>query len=307
MSSGDATGHILSVCIVNWNTRELLRACLESLRRNPSARAQLEIIVVDNASSDSSAELVARDFPEVRLLANAENRGYAAGNNQAIAASGGEYVLLLNPDTEVAPGALDKLLEFLRDHPEAAGVAPRLVGPDGATQRSCRGFPDPWAVFADALGLARLFPRSRRLGRYRLTWWNHDDLREVDQPMASALLLRRSALKRVGAFDEDFPIFFNDVDLCYRLKQAGWRLYFDPEATVLHHHGASTAQVRRRMIIESHRSLARFYRKHYRGRRGCWPVLALNRLGLWLRLAALALRGGGRQEDSPAPGREIGA
>ena len=286
-------GPALSVCIVNWNTRDLLRACLQSLKRCPPT-AGLEVIVVDNASDDASGEMVAREFPEARLVANSENRYYAAASNQAIAVSRGAYLLLLNPDAEVTAGALDRLVEFLRSHPEAGAVAPRLVGPDGETQLSCRGFPEPGPLFADALGLARLLPRSRWLGRYRMAFWDHGDLREVEQPMASALLLRRPALDQIGAFDVSFPMFFNDVDLCYRLRQAGWRIYFEPAATVLHHHGASTSQARREMIVESHRSLRLFYRKHYRGRLGYWPVLALNRVALWLRLASLRLRGGAR-------------
>lgn len=282
----------LSVCIVSWNTRELLDACLQSLRSIPD-RITREVIVVDNASEDGTAEMVRTGYPDVTLIANESNLGYAAANNQAIAAARGELILLLNPDIVVLEGALDTLVGFLREHDEAAAVAPRLVLPDGSTQASCRSFPTPDVVLYEALGLSRVFPRSRRFGRYRMTWWDYDDERPVAQPMASALLIRRSALEEVGAMDEQFPIFFNDVDLCKRLWDAGWEIWYTPRATMVHTGGASTSQVRRRMIDESHRSFLRFYEKHYAGRIPGWQYLGarlLLRLGHVARVAAYALR-----------------
>jgi len=261
---------MLSVCIVNWNTRDRLRACLRSLQEWPPQTA-MEVVVVDNASTDGSAEMVRAEFPQVTLLANQDNRGYAEGNNQGIAASRGEYVMLLNPDTEVippsrpgAPHPFDVLVGFLEQHPEAGAVAPQLVSPDGSVQRSCRSFPTPGALLWEFLGASRLFPASRRLGAYRMTYWDHRSCREVDQPMGSCLVLRRQALDEVGVFDPQFRIFFNEVDLCYRLKRAGWRIYFTPQAAILHYGGESTRQVRLAMIRESGEALQRFYRKHYR-------------------------------------------
>ncbi len=213
----------LSIVIVSWNTRELLDACLVSIRTIPDEVTR-EVIVVDNASADGSAEMVARDHPQVTLIANDENRGYAAGNNQGTEVAEGEHVLLLNPDIVVLDGALDTLARFLQEHPRAGAVAPRLILPDGSVQASCRSFPTPDVVLYEALGLSRLFPRSRRFGRYRMTWWDYDDERPVDQPMASAILVRGAALNEVGEMDEQFPIFFNDVDLCKRLRDAGWEI-----------------------------------------------------------------------------------
>ncbi|MBM3500566.1 MAG: glycosyltransferase family 2 protein, partial [Armatimonadetes bacterium] len=241
---------LLSICIVNWNTRDYLRACLRSIRET-IAHLDHETIVVDNASADGSAAMVAEEFPQVMLIANADNLKYAAGNNQALRAATGASKLLLNPDVVLKPGAVEELLAALDRHPKAGAVAPRLVHPDGSPQLSCRTFPDPPALAYEALGLARLFPHSRRFGAYRMSWWAHDDERRVDQPMASALLIRAAALEAVGLFDEDFPIFFNDVDLCRRLLDAGWEVWFTPRAEVIHHVGASTRQVRRAMIAES--------------------------------------------------------
>ncbi|MGC9318006.1 MAG: glycosyltransferase family 2 protein [Armatimonadota bacterium] len=285
----------LSVCIVNWNTRDLLEDCLESIREAPDAVSR-EIIVVDNASGDGSAEMVRARHPEVALIANEENLGYAAANNQAIEQAAGSHVLLLNPDITVHPGALDALVDVLGRRPEAGAVAPRLILPDGSVQASCRSFPTPDVVLYEALGLSRLFPRSRTFGRYRMTWWDYDEERTVDQPMASALLLRGEALAEVGGMDEGFPMFFNDVDLCKRLWDAGWEVWFAPQASMDHVGGAATSQVRRRMLVESHRSFVRFYEKHYRGRLARWQyvsALMLLGMGYRVRLAMLRLRGDG--------------
>jgi len=280
MASDVRLAPVLSICIVNWNTKDDLRFCLASLAANPPGVPH-EVIVVDNASSDGSARMVSGEFVEVKLIANSENLQYARGNNQALQAARGEFLLLLNPDTEVRLHTLDRLLAFMRDHPDAGAAAPKLLNRDGSLQRSVRSFPTPAMLFFEATGLARLFPRSPRFGRYRMTFWDYDTVREVDQPMASALLLRRAALDQVGLFDEQFPMFFNDVDLCYRLKAGGWKVYFVPEAEVVHKVGGSTRQVRPRMIRSSHQGLLAFYRKHYRGRIPAL-VYGLTVAGIWL-------------------------
>lgn len=281
----------ISICIVNWNTRELLQACLASL---PAACGELrsQVIVVDNASSDGSADMVREQFPWVELIANPENRYYAAANNQALRAATAPLKLLLNSDIETPPGSLGALAAWLGEHPRAGAVAPRLVYPDGRLQHNCRSFPDPGAVIWEALGLSRLFPRSRVLAKWRMTWWDHDDERTVDQPMASALLLRAQAIEEVGLFDEQFPMFFNDVDLCRRLWDGGWEVWFTPAVTFTHHHGASTRLARREMVAESGRSFLRYYRKHYRGK-VAWPLYALA-TGLLRAVYAVRIAGAGR-------------
>ena len=270
----------LSIVIVNWNTREYLGACLGSIEANPPG-SEYEAVVIDNASSDGSAEMVRECFDRVILMENAQNVGYAEGNNQGIRRSRGEFVLLLNPDTEVKPGALDALLGFAREHSDAAAVGCRLVGPDGKAQGSCRSFPDALGVFFEYTGLSRVFPKSRRFGSYRMTYFRYNREAEVDQPMGSCLLLSRKAVDEVGMFDKDFTIFFNEVDWCYRAKQKGWKVYFTPDAEVLHHGGASTRQAKADMAGESHRAMQEFYRKHYRGHL-CWPVY-------WFIMAAISV------------------
>lgn len=286
----------LSVVIVNWNTRELLGACLCSLRKALAASSlRAEILVVDNASTDGSAERVRSEFPEVRLFANAENRDYAGGNNQGLVAATGAWVLLLNPDTEVPRGALERLVEDLREHPRWGAVAPALVHPDGRLQDSVRGFPSPRSLMGELTGLGRLFPGSA-WGAYRPRALPEDRISLVDQPMASAFLIRKAALDAVGFFDEAFPLFFNDVDLCFRLKQAGWEIVYDPRVRVVHHGGASTRQVRPEAIRKSHQGLVDFYAKHYAGRLPGLVyagIVGIIRGTGWLR-ASLAARNRGR-------------
>lgn len=256
----------LSIIIVNWNTRDYLRRCLESIRDNPPA-CDYEVIVVDNASSDESARMVRENFgSDVKLIDNRRNAGYAEGNNQGIEIAQGEYLVLLNPDTEVKPGSLDRLLAFGRSHPDAAAVGCRLVGPDDIVQSSCRSFPEPLAVLFEYTRLSRIFPRSRLFGAYRMTYFDYAHVAEVDQPMGSCLLLSRKAVEDVGMFDQLFPIFFNEVDWCYRAKENGWKIYFTPDVEIVHHGGASTRQIKPAMILESHRSLRNFYEKHYKKR-----------------------------------------
>ena len=251
---------MLSVLIVNWNTRDLLRACLASLREHP-ATGGMETIVVDNASADGSAAMVRDEFPEAILVASPVNTGYAKGNNLAFARAGGDRLLTLNPDTEVLEGTLDGALSALDRHPAAGAVAVRLVGTDGATQRSVRGFPTPLGIAGDLLKV-----RRGPLDAYRLARFDYEKEGPAPQPMGTFLLFRREALVAVGApskpFDEAFPIFFNEVDLLKRLDDAGWPTVYTPAVRVLHHGGESTKQVRKAMIWESHRSLVRYLKKH---------------------------------------------
>lgn len=287
----------LSVILVNWNTRDLLRRCLESLR-GALAGIEAEIVVVDNASADGSAAMVRDQFPQVRLIANSENRNYAAGSNQGLAAATGEHLLLLNPDTELTATAVRALLEFLQARPRAGAVAPLLAHPDGGAQASVRRFPTPALMARTVFG--------RALGRADADgyWIEPDPEGEpvvVDQPMASCFLVRATALREIGGFDEQFPLFFNDVDLCFRLRQAGWEIWYVPRVRVLHHGGASTRQARPRAIRESHRGLQRYFAKHHRREMNGVAFGGLM-AGIWLagiaRAAMASLRGGQRQEET---------
>lgn len=255
---------MLSILIVNWNTKDLLRACLTSIQRYPPS-SKFEVIVVDNNSTDGSASMVRQEFPGVVLVDLPTNTGYARGNNHGFEQARGEYVLTLNPDTEFIDGSLDKAIRILDDNPDFGVLGAKQIGVDGNVQRSVRGFPSLAGIFGDVTGLGRLFPRSA-LGSYRLTGFDYNRHQDAPQPMGTFLLFRRKALKDVGdvkaPFDEDFPIFFNEVDLLYRLRKKGWPCLYSPEVRILHHGGESTKLVRKNMIWESHRSLVRFMQKH---------------------------------------------
>lgn len=289
----------LTVAIVSWNTQALLAACLESLRHELYGLAA-EVYVVDNASADGSADMVARDYPWVRLIANEDNRGFAAANNQVFEIARGEKVLLLNPDTEVKPGAIRTLMKVLDKNPSIAVVAPQLLNSDGSIQRSCRQFPTFTAMFYELLGLSKLFPNDPRFGSYKMLDFEHDHAREVDQPEGACLMIRKTLLEEIGTLDEGYFMLFEEVDWCYRIKKAGMNIWFTPDAKVVHHYGQSIKQVKAKMILSSHRGLIRFWRKHYREDR-MWldPFVAFGLMSLaYVRIAAYKLRNG---STAPTP------
>lgn len=264
----------LTVVVVSWNTRDLLDRSLETLkedleRTSKSDNLETEVFVVDNDSKDGSAAMVAEKHGWATLIANDDNLGFAKANNQVLRQAKGLYILLLNPDTEVEPGALKTLIDFLEAHPKAGIVAPQLLNSDGSIQRSCRQFPTFTGMLFELIGLSKLFPKGSKMGTtfraYKMLDWEHDDEREVDQPEGACLLLRREVLEEVGLLDEGYFMLFEEVDWCYRIKKAGWQIWFTPSARVMHHYGQSIKQVKARMILSSHRGLYRFWRKHYRG------------------------------------------
>lgn len=258
---------MLSVLVVNWNTREKLLACLESIRRFSPSMAH-EIIVVDNDSSDGSADAVANLYPDVILVRPGQNTGYAKGNNIAFGLAKGDFLLTLNPDTEFCDQSIDLAIQTLIELPAVGCVAIKLMDFDGSTQRSVRGFPAFLGVLGQVTGLDRIFSSSV-LSSYSLPAFDYTRLGPAPQPMGTFLLFRKSALAAVGdpakPFDESFPIFFNEVDLLYRLHVAGYDCWYQPQGRVYHHHGASTRQVKKAMVWESHNSLARYWAKHWRG------------------------------------------
>ena len=263
----------LSVLIVTWNSAADIEACIDSIHFG----SEFEVIAVDNASTDATRDKLGR-YHHLQLIANSSNLGYARANNQGINLATGEYVLLLNPDTRIELGALDVLSRYLDEHPDIGAVAPRLISPDGSTQYSIRSLPTAASLFWELIGLSRLFPKSRIFGRWKMKYFDYEHSAEVDQPMASCLMLRRTALDSLVTspsslapspsslvpcvMDDQFPMFFNDVDLSKRMADAGWKTTYLPDARVVHRHGASTRQVRPKMIRESHRSAFRYLRKH---------------------------------------------
>ena len=259
----------LSIIIVNWNTRELLAGCLGSVLRcqtSPTADGRplaAEVIVVDNASTDGSAALARQRFPQVRLIENARNVGFAAANNQALRLGRGRYVVLLNSDTEVHLGALEVLVGFMETHPRAGGCGPRLLNADGSLQASCHPMLTPGREFWRLLFLDRLWRRAT----YAQAAWDWQTPRPVEVIKGACLLLRRAALEQVGPLDESYFMYTEEMDLCYRLAQAGWELWWVPQAVVKHYEGASSKQVAEAMYLQLYRSKVQFYRKFGGARR----------------------------------------
>jgi hypothetical protein len=270
----------VGVVIVTYNSADVVGACLGSLLG--AASTPMQVVVVDNDSSDDTGDLIAEQFPQVTLIRKDQNRFYAAASNQGIQRVSGRYILLLNPDTILPVGGIDALSIFLDSHPDAAAVAPQLVYPNGRRQPSLREFPGLDTLWYDLLGLAFLFPRSRTFGRWRMGYFDGQSERAVDQPMASCLMIRREALQQVGLFDESYPMFFNDVDWCARVKNAGLTIMYTPDIKITHQGGASVAKAKIRMIWMSHRAywlyLSRLHRGHLFKRLLVdlsWPVLVL--------------------------------
>jgi GT2 family glycosyltransferase len=255
----------LSVVILNYNTREHLRACLASLAAEVSRSAvEAEIFVVDNASTDGSADMVSTDFPWVRVVRSPLNGGFAYGNNLALSRARGEAILLLNPDTTLAPGTIAALLWRLDAHPEAGVIGPKLLRPDGSMHLACRrSFPTPEVAFYRIAGLSRLFPTSRRFARYNLTYADPDLALEVDSVCGACLLIRRAVVERIGLLDERFFLYGEDLDWCLRAREAGWTVRYEPGVVVQHQHGAASRQRALRTTYHFFRAMDLFYRKHY--------------------------------------------
>lgn len=273
----------LSILIVSWNTADLLRACLRSVYEYSPA-ATFEVWVVDNASHDGSAEMVRREFPQVKLVAKDVNGGFAAGNNEALPLCAGEYVLLLNPDTVVKPNALQALVDFLDETPDAGAAGSMLLNPDGSLQPSA--FPSPTL----RRELWRLFhlDRIRPYGIYHMQQWDTAVPREVDVLQGASLLIRRDILNQIGLFDTTYFMYSEEVDLCRRLQLAGWRLYWVPASRVVHYGGQSTRQIAEQMFIQLYRGKLLYFRKHY-GRFHAWAYKAVLALASVARLALTPL------------------
>lgn len=251
----------LSIIIVSWNTRDLLAQCLRSVQVNLASVTprEAEILVVDNASVDGSAQMIQEHFPWVHLIQNQENVGFAKANNQALRVSSGQYVVLLNPDTEAHPDALISLVSFMEDYPGAGAAGSRLLNPDGTLQPSCSPAPtlrrETWRLFH----LDALFPYAS----YRMQDWLLDRARQVDVVQGAALIVRRAALDHIGLLDEGYFIYSEEVDLCQRIREAGWYIYWVPQSEVVHYGGQSTQQVAAAMFLRLYQGKLLYFRKRH--------------------------------------------
>jgi GT2 family glycosyltransferase len=251
----------LSITICSWNTLADTRACLQSLREAHD-EAQFEVIVVDNASGDGSAEMIEREFPEITLLRQSTNLGFTGGHNLALERAQGRHKALLNSDTVVHPGAINALVAFMDANPRAGIVGPKLLNPDGSLQMSCRRFPNPVAAAFRNTWLGKLFPNNKYVREYLMADFQHDQPREVDWVSGAALFIRSDTMNEIGKLDDEFFMYCEDVDLCKRAWDAGWKVMYCPQAVISHAIGKSSDQVPNRMIARFHLSMLRYYRKH---------------------------------------------
>ena len=262
-----ATGRLtdigLSVCIVTYKARDLLHECLYSLYENTQLPG-LEVIVVDNGSLDGVGEMLQQEYPAVQFIQNVENAGFTRPMNQALRVASGGYLLQLNPDTLILPNALDQLVGFMESNTEVGICSPKVLNRDHTLQKSCRrGEPKPWAMISYFLGLSALFPRSKFFSGYHLNYMDENAIHEVAGVSGSCMLIRREVIDQIGYLDERFFAYQEDADFCFRARQAGWRIYYLPQAQIIHYGGKGGSRVEPyRSIVEWHKSYWLYYRKH---------------------------------------------
>jgi GT2 family glycosyltransferase len=254
----------LSLCIVTYKVRDLLRDCLCSIMECPSP-LNYEIIVVDNGSYDGVADMISEEFPSVQFIQNETNTGYTVPMNQALKAGRGKYLVQLNPDTVIHPGAFEALFDFMETHPEAGICGPKVLNHDGSLQKQCRrGESRPWAVISYFSGLSSRFPDSKLFGGYLLNYMNENETHPTAGVSGSCMLIRREVIEQIGYLDERFFAWQEDADYCLRAWKAGWQVFYVPTAVITHFGGQGGSRVEPyRSIIEWHRSYYRFYKKNY--------------------------------------------
>jgi GT2 family glycosyltransferase len=255
---------LVSAIVVNWNAGHHVLDCLRAFHACSDVPA--EAVVVDNASTDGSAEAVAREFAEVKLVRQSVNVGFGRANNAGLQVAEGRFVLVLSPSITVMPGCVGRLADFLLVRPDAGAVGPRLQRPDGLLDESSRrGFPSPASTLFHLTGLGKVFPHNERLNRYSMGHMPATETHEIDSGTAACMMVRRAAVDRVGFFDPDYFMHGEDLDLCFRLKSGGWKVFYLPTARAMHARSATSRQETARMLWEFHRSMWTFHHKHYAG------------------------------------------
>ncbi len=256
----------VSVLILNYNTCQLTLDCIASVYRSATKYAY-EIIVVDNHSTDDSTVRIPATYPNVVFIANPDNGGFAKGNNIGMKLAQGRYTLLLNSDTIVEPDTLETMVSFMDSHPRAGAAGCKIILPDGSLDKACkRGFPTPSASFYYAFGLSKLFPDNPKFNGYQLGYLSPDECYQVDSLVGAFMLVRREVIEQIGGLDEEFFMYGEDIDWCYRIKEAGWEIHYRGDTFIVHYKGASSRRKPFKIIYEFHRAMWLFHRKHYRKR-----------------------------------------
>ncbi|NOY57320.1 MAG: glycosyltransferase [Calditrichaeota bacterium] len=272
----------LSIIIVSYNVREFLEQALVSIKKAVE-NISCEIFVVDNASSDGSPDIIARKFPDVRLIKNNENLGFAKANNQAIRTSRGRYVCIINPDTIVQENTFSRVIEFFENNAKVGAVGCKILNPDGTLQLACRrSYPTPWVAFTKIVGLARLFPKSKIFGRYNLTFLDPEKTAKVEALSGSFMVVRRETIDQVGMLDESFFMYGEDLDWCFRIRKGGWEIYYLPTTQIVHFKGESSKKSpfeQRRLFYEA---MHLFVKKHFGTGKALMPSWLLI-VAVWIR------------------------
>lgn len=269
----------VSIIIVNWNTKQITCDCIDSIY-DQTNNLDFEVIVVDNGSTDGSTEAVEKEFPNVTLIKNNENLGFAKANNIGIQASTGRYLCLINSDVIVLDNCIGGLVKFMDSDPSIGMAGPRSLNPDHTLQYSCFHFPTVWNNFSQALGLNKLFPKSAFFSEQIMKYWPHDCERRVDALNGCFWVVRRKAIDEVGLLDEDFFFYGEDIDWCKRFHQADWDVVFYPGAEAIHFGGASSSNAPIRFYLEMQKADLRYWRKHHRrlGQSVYWMIILLRQL-----------------------------
>jgi GT2 family glycosyltransferase len=258
----DRTKFVVSALIVSHDVKPQLLQCLRAFYS--TADVPVEAVVIDNASNDGSAAAVTDEFPQATVLRESENLGYGRAANKGLERVRGRFVLLLNPDVTTDPQAIGRLADFLLTRPDAGAVGPRIVMPDGTLDPEARqSFPVPRSLFYRTVGLSRMFPNSPRFGSHNMGHVEESDVHEIDSGTATCMLLRTAAIDRIGFFDPRYFMFGEDIDLCYRMKMGGWKIFYLPSATAVRHETQPTSEVQRRALYEKHRSMWAYHFKHH--------------------------------------------
>ncbi|MEW9699969.1 glycosyltransferase family 2 protein [Paenibacillus sp. SI8] len=279
----------LSIIIVNYNTRELTLQCVDSVFASGTSYTS-EVIVIDNASRDKTVEAIVERFPTVTCIENVQNVGFSKANNQGMKIAKGRYILLLNSDTVVESDTFEVMLQFMDVHKNVGASGCKIILPDGSLDKACkRGFPTPSASFYYAFGFSKLFPNIPRFNQYQLGYLDPDQEYPIDSLVGAFMLVRREAIEQVGLLDEDFFMYGEDIDWCYRIKQAGWVNYYYPRTQIIHYKGASSRRKPFKIIYEFHRAMILFHNKHYR-QQYAWPINVMVYAGVGLKLALSIIR-----------------
>ncbi len=289
----------LSLCMVTYKAKDVLEECLESIY-GQQHNVSFETILVDNESNDGTAEMVREKYPQVIYIQNDDNVGFQKATNQALRAASGRYLMWLNNDTVVKPGAFDALMAFGEAHPEAGMFGPKVLNRDGTLQKQCRrGDPTPWNVLMYFSGIWKFFPKSRFFSGYLLSYRDEDETMEVDACSGAAMVLRREAMDQVGAIDESFLYGGEDLDYCYQVRKHGWTNYYYPGAQIVHYGGQGGSRNKPyRLTYEFHRSMVLYFRKNLSGRYPfylVWPIYA----GIWGHFAMAMVRNVIRKDKVP--------